>query len=291
MKTIVITGATGYLGQALIPMLLEYKPESIRLLGRNELKLSQIQRQYGDLYKNQQFRPMICDIRDRERVFSCLKDADLVIHAAALKRLEVCNYNPQEAIKTNVLGSMNVMDACLNVGVKKAVFISTDKAVEPTNLYGATKKVMEEMVLQRSIMLGNNLPKMTIVRYGNVVGSTGAVIPYFIQLAKEGKALPITADTMSRFIIAKKDAVDTVKTAIESNASICLPSKLKAVYIASAAKWINDYLGNEAGTYEIGMFAGEKLMECLAPVVYSDFPEYQLTQAEFIKLLIEEGLL
>lgn len=293
MKTIAITGATGFLGQALIPFLIEnYHPKTIRLLGRSEFKLAQIIRGENLKYDLDQFRPMICDIRDRERVFSCLKDADLVIHTAALKRLEICNYNPQEAIKTNVVGSMNVMDACINVGVKKAVFISSDKAVNACNLYGRTKAVMESMVIERARMLGNNTPIMCVVRYGNVIGSTGAVIPYFIKLAKEGKALPITDAIMTRFLLTKKEALNTVKRTIDegNQSEIIVPNDLKAMGIIDIATSICDYIGKPYEFVSIGSWPGEKLHEEISEGNTSDKAR-QVENDEFISMLKEEGLL
>jgi UDP-N-acetylglucosamine 4,6-dehydratase len=292
-RTIAITGITGFLGQALIPFIIEhYKPESLRLLGRSEFKLAQIIRGNNFTYDLDQFRPLICDVRDRERVFSCLKDVDLVIHTAALKRLEIANYNPQEAIKTNIIGSMNVMDACLNVGVKKAIFISSDKAVKATNLYGKTKAVMESMVVERAKMVGNAQPTMCVVRYGNVIGSTGAVIPYFIKLAKEGKTLPITNGLMKRFLVTKRQALELVKIAIDKGkqGSIIIPKDLRAISVYNMALFILRYFKREEDFKIIGSWSGEKLYEDITESLNSDMVD-SIGYGEFIGLLKEEGLL
>jgi len=290
-ETVVLTGATGYLGNLLIPHIIEtYKPHSLRLFARSEWKLAQILRQYNDLYDMRLLRPLVGDIRDRERVFSAIKGADLVIHTAALKRLEICNYNPQEAIKTNVVGSMNVMDACVNLNPHKAIFISSDKAYRPKNLYGITKACMEEMVRQRALAIATGNPTMTLVRYGNVIGSTGAVIPYFINLAKAGLHLPITDPRMTRFLITKKVAWETVKWAIENGkqGEVVLPTKIKSMKITDIAETINALHLNHTGTREIGMFSGEKLHEELDEGVTSE--NVNTTKDEFREMLKEDGL-
>ena len=293
-KTIAITGITGFLGQALIPFILEhYKPEALRLLGRSEYKLAQIIRGQGYKYDLKQFRPMICDVRDRERVFSCLKDADLVIHAAALKRLEIANFNPQECIKTNVIGSMNVMDACLNLGVKKVVFVSSDKAVKATNLYGKTKAVMESMVVERAKMVGNASPIMCVVRYGNVLGSTGAVIPFFIDRAKRGEELPITNGLMKRFLVTKNEALGIIKVAIDKGkqGSLIIPKELRAISVYNMAFFILKYFNQpESKLKKIGAWSGEKLYEDMTEDINSDQVDC-VNYEEFIELLKEEGLL
>jgi FlaA1/EpsC-like NDP-sugar epimerase len=290
---IAVLGATGFLGQALIPFLLkEYNPKVIRLLGRSEFKLAQIIRGNGYKYDLNKFRPLICDIRDRERVFSCLKDVDLIIHTAALKRLEIINYNPQEGVKTNVIGSMNVMDACINLGVQKAVFISSDKAVNATNLYGKTKAVMESMVIERAKMVGNGTPKMCIVRYGNVIGSTGAVIPFFISLARQGKPLPVTNLLMTRFLMTKKHALELIKTAIDKGGQgkVIIPQSIKSISVGNMVGYINRYFHSDAGMQSIGEWSGEKLHEEIVPE-WSSFDADRVTYEEFIEMLKEEELI
>jgi len=294
IQTIVLTGATGFLGQTLIPFLLEtYKPTSIRLLGRSEWKLAQILRKYNDLYTMKLLRPLIVDVRDRERVYSVIDGADLVIHAAALKRLEICNFNPQEAIKTNIIGSLNVMDACLNVPNKpqKAIFISTDKAMHPTNLYGKTKAVVESMVVERATALGMSLPTMCCVRYGNVIASTGAVIPYFVDRAQKNLPLPITNDKMTRFMMTRKAMTVVIKEAIEEGkqGEIILPRNIKSINIRNAAEIIRDYFGSKSEIVDIGEFSGEKLHEELDFGITSE--PVNISRQEFLEMLKEEELI
>jgi len=291
IDTCVITGATGYMSKVLIPFLMEtYHPKSLRLLGRSEWKLAQLLRKYNDLYTMRLLRPMICDVRDRERVFSCLEGADLVIHTAALKRLEICNYNPQEAIKTNVIGSMNVMDACLSLKPDKVIFASSDKAVNATNLYGKTKAVMESMVVQRAESISQGSPTMCCTRWGNVVGSTGAVIPYFIERAKQNLPLTITDERMTRFIVSKKMIRETTRKAIEEGkmGEIVIPENLKSISILDAAKIIKEYLKSDSVIKVIGTYADEKLHEEIEIGKTSEHT--QITESEFIEILEEDDL-
>lgn len=289
---IALTGATGFLGQLLIPRLTEkYNSATIRLIGRSEWKLAKILREHNDLYSFKKLRPLICDVRDRERVFSCLKDADLVIHTAALKRLEICNYNPQEAVKTNIIGSMNVMDACLNVGIKKSIFVSTDKAVNASNLYGRTKAVVESMVIERGKFFPEGLPILCIARYGNVIGSTGAAMPYFIARLRQNLPIPLTHPEMTRFLITKKMAWDVIEDAIDNGkqGDIIIPKELKSVSIAQSIGWLKDYLCSRSEIDLIGMWPGEKLHEEIKEGQNSS--HCNLTRSEFIDMLKEDDLL
>lgn len=290
IDTILLTGATGYLGQALIPELLaRYNPRSLRLFGRSESKLVDILRRHNDL-NHDRLRALVGDVRDEERVFSAVKWADLVIHAAALKRLEVCNYSPEEAIKTNVQGSLNVLKACLEHRPSKAVFISSDKAVRPINLYGMTKALMEQSVLQTARFLGIGSPRLTVCRYGNVIGSTGAAIPYFIQQIRSGNPITITHPEMTRFLLTKKDAVNIVCRSIESDDRLILPLKLRSISMLKAVCYINQYFCTNVPLNITHPEDGEKLHEEISPEIFSnEVPE--VTQVEFLDLLKEEGLL
>jgi len=288
IKTILLTGATGFLGQALIPFLLkEYKPDSIRLLGRSEWELAKIIRQYDDLYSFKQFRPMIADIRDLPRMVSITKNVDLLIHTAALKRLEMINYCPQEGILTNIIGSMNVLHCVINNDIPKSVWVSSDKAVAPTNLYGATKKVMEEMVIQRSV---HAQQKMILTRYGNVCFSKGAALPYFIEKIKNNEDIPLTDERMSRFLVTKRIAIDTIKRAIgcEIQGQVVLPDELCAVNIKRMIEVLIDYYDSRSKIVIIGMFSGEKIAEEIAPGILSDDWQYQVSNEQLIKLLKED---
>jgi UDP-N-acetylglucosamine 4,6-dehydratase/5-epimerase len=292
IDTILITGSSGYMGKTIIPFLVEkYKPKSVRLFSRNDWRMAEQIRSYNDLYKFRLFRPLIGDIYDRERIMSAVDGCDLVIHCAAMKRLEIANYSPQEAIKVNIIGSMNVMDSCLQKKVRKAIFVSSDKAVHPTNLYGATKKVMEEMVIQRSKEVGIDNPTMCCTRWGNVIGSTGAVIPYFIKLAKENKNLPITNESMTRFIITKQMIKDTIEDAIENGkqGEVILPKNMQAVKIIDAAQWVINYLDSKSKLEVIGTFSQEKLHEEITPGITSE--SATMTRETFLDILKEENLI
>ena len=291
IETCVLVGATGYMGGVLIPFLLkEYRPKSLRLFGRSEWKLTQILRKYEDTEQNV-LRALVGDVRDSKRVSDIVGGSDLVIHCAALKRLEIANYNPTEAIMTNVAGSMNIMDACLHHKPNKVIFASSDKAVHPTNLYGMTKGVMEQMVINRSHFLGLASPTMCCTRWGNVVGSTGAVIPYFIERMKQGLPIPITHEGMTRFLVTKKMICDTMKHAIERGhqGEIIIPEKKQAINILKAAEAIKKHLGSSSEVYLMGQYNGEKLHEEIEDGVTSD--KYLISDDDFINLLREDELL
>lgn len=292
INVLTLTGATGYLGKAILPYLLDhYRPKSVRLFGRSEWKLTQILRAHNDTEQNV-LRALVGDVRDKDRIFKAIKGSDLVIHAAAMKRLEICNYNPDEAIKTNVAGSMNVLDACLEHLPHKVIFVSSDKAVNPTNLYGRTKGVMESMVVNQANYLGKlSVPILNIVRYGNVIGSTGAVIPFFIDCAKNGYDLKITDPRMTRFLITRKMAWEIIKEAIESGkqGEIILPKKLMSINILKAAEYINNHFGNKSTIKEIGQWSGEKINEEIEVGVTSEHTN--VDEKLFLELLREEGLI
>ncbi|HRZ15334.1 MAG TPA: SDR family NAD(P)-dependent oxidoreductase [Candidatus Omnitrophota bacterium] len=290
IDTILITGATGYLGNALIPELLKrYAPRSLRIFGRSESKLVDLLRRYGDM-DHDRLRALVGDVRDEDRIRSAVRDVDLVIHAAALKRLEVCNYSPEEAIKTNVQGSLNVLKACMEFKPAKAVFISSDKAVRPTNLYGMTKAIMEEAVLQTARFNGIGTPKLAVCRYGNVIGSTGAAIPYFIQQIRAGKPITITHKDMTRFLLTRRDAVKIVCRAIEGDDRLILPLGLRAIPLLKAVCYIGHHFGSEVPISFTHPESGEKLHEEIEVDRFSnEAPE--VSEADFIAMLKEEGLL
>ena len=207
-KKILITGGTGSLGQALTKRLLEFDVDTIRILSRNESKQVQMSSEFSDT----RLRFLIGDIRDKERLIKSMEDIDIVFHAAALKHVPIIEYNPFEAIKTNVVGSQNVIDASLIQDVEKVICIGTDKAVSPLNTYGATKLLMEKLFVTANNYLNpeKHRTKFFAVRYGNVLGSSGSVIPLFIKQIKSKKKISITDPNMTRFSITMNEALDFI---------------------------------------------------------------------------------
>lgn len=211
-KKVLITGGTGFLGRSLIKEILKYNPESIRIFSRDEVKHHRLQ----ELFNNhEKLRHLIGDVRDYERLRRAVENVDIVIHAAALKRLDLLEYNVVESINTNIQGTLNVVKACLDHNVEKAVFISTDKACSPVNTYGACKFVGERIFTESNYSKGNKRTVFVSVRYGNVLESTGSVIPFFESKIKEGKNIPLTDPRMTRFIISPQQAVELIFKALD----------------------------------------------------------------------------
>jgi len=210
-KTVLITGGTGSFGKKFIQRISkEYNPKKIIVFSRDEFKQSNMQKEFD--YPNIRF--FLGDVRDKERLNQAFQGVDIVIHAAALKQVPALEYNPTEAIKTNVQGAVNIVDAAIACGVQRVVGLSTDKAVNPVNLYGATKLCMEKVFMSAN---SYNKTHFSCVRYGNVIGSRGSVIPYWQELISKGiKELPITDTDMTRFWLTLDEAVDLVYTAVGS---------------------------------------------------------------------------
>ena len=205
-RTILLTGGTGSFGQHFTrTALAKWKPAAIRIFSRDELKQTEMERKFAD----PRLRFFIGDVRDRDRLRRAIEGADVVIHAAALKHVPVCEYNPFEAIKTNILGAQNVAEVCLDAGVPRAIALSTDKAVSPANLYGATKLCAEKLFVQANVYAGKQATRLCCVRYGNVVGSRGSVVPLFRDQSKSGE-LTVTDERMTRFWITLDQAVQFV---------------------------------------------------------------------------------
>jgi len=254
--SILVTGGTGSLGKEVISHLLENtKVRRIAVYSRDELKQMQIRAYFED---NPRLRWFIGDIRDLNRLKRALHGVDYVIHAAALKQVDTGEYNPMEFIKTNVLGSQNVIEASIDAGVKKVVALSTDKASSPINLYGATKLTADKLFIA-----ANNYSKaygtsFSVVRYGNVMGSRGSVIPFFQELAKKGEPLPLTDLRMTRFWISIKNAVEFVMESLElmEGGELYVPRipSMKLIDLAHA-------IDENSTIKEIGMRPGEKLHE------------------------------
>ena len=212
-STILITGGTGSFGHTFIPMTLEkYNPKKIIIYSRDEMKQWEMAKLFeGD----DRVRFFIGDVRDKNRLQRALKDVDYVIHAAATKIVPVAEYNPFECVKTNIMGAMNLIDACIDSDVKRVVALSTDKASSPANLYGATKLVSDKLFVAGNSYSGIDHTRFAVVRYGNVMGSRGSVIPFFITKADQKEDLPITDSRMTRFMISLEEGVKLVWKAID----------------------------------------------------------------------------
>lgn len=258
-KVVLITGGTGFLGRALVGEILKYNPKSIRVLSRDEVKHHRIQELF---HYDERLRNFIGDIRDYNRLKKACQGADIVIHAAALKRLDILEYNVDESIKTNVLGALNVVNACLENNVEKAVFISTDKACSPVNTYGACKFVGERIFIESNYSKGNKKTIFTCVRYGNVLESTGSVIPFFESKIKNGEQIPLTDPRMTRFIISPEQAVDLVFNALKygQGGEIFVP-ELPAFRIVDLIEILKEKHQSNNETETIGLRPGEKIHE------------------------------
>jgi UDP-N-acetylglucosamine 4,6-dehydratase len=260
-KNILITGGTGSLGQALTKRLLSLNANTVRIFSRNENQQIKMESKFND----DRLRFFLGDVKDLPRLNQALEDVDFVFHAAALKHVPKIEYNPFEAIKTNVIGSQNVIEACSYNNVKKVICISTDKAVSPLNAYGATKRLMEKLFVSANnyLSIKRHQTKFITARYGNVFGSSGSVIPKFIEQIQLNKKITITDPSMTRFSITMDEAIDFILNAIKfgKGSEIFVP-RLKAYSILT----INDALSDMFGKVNqeiIGIRPGEKLHETL----------------------------
>ncbi len=260
-KVVLITGGTGFLGRSLTKEILKCNPHSIRIFSRDEVKHHKVQ----ELFKyNEKLRNFIGDIRDYERIKKATKGADIVIHAAALKRLDILEYNVEESIKTNIIGTLNVVKACLENDVKKSIFISTDKACSPVNTYGACKFVSERIFTESNFNKGYAQTQFICVRYGNVLESTGSVIPFFEEKIKKGEIIPLTNERMTRFIITPAQAVKLIFDAIKYGVGgdVFVPI-LPAFKITDLIEILKEKHGANNSVKVIGVRPGEKIHELM----------------------------
>lgn len=257
-KSVLITGGTGSFGKMFTKLIFERYPQVKRLviLSRDEQKHYQMAMEYPE-DKYPAIRYFIGDVRDEERLVSAFEGIDVVIHAAAMKHVHIAEYNPMECVKTNVLGAENVIDAALKTGVKTVVALSTDKAAAPINLYGATKLTSDKLFIAANNIRGKRDIKFSVVRYGNVMGSNGSVMPFFLKKRTEG-VLPITDTRMTRFNISLQEGCEMVFNAIENSwgGEIFVP-KIPSYKITDVATAI----GPECKQIEVGIRPGEKLHE------------------------------
>ena len=256
-QVVLVTGGTGSFGKKFTKILLEEKqPKKIIIFSRDELK--QHEMQVGG-FNDERLRYFIGDVRDRERMVRAMHGVDVVVHAAALKQVPACEYNPMEAIKTNIMGTANVVEAALDASVKKVLTVSTDKAVSPANLYGATKLAAEKLTIQSNAYAGGSATRFSCVRYGNVVGSRGSVVPLFLKLRSTGK-VTITDDRMTRFWLSLEQGVRFVIDSIEQmeGGEVFVP-KIPSTKVTDLARAI----APDATLEIIGIRPGEKLHEML----------------------------
>jgi len=257
-KTIFVTGGTGSFGKKFIKTIFErYEPSKVIVYSRDELKQFEMQESATFKPYDEKIRYFIGDVRDLDRLKRAMEDVDIVIHAAALKQVPACEYNPFEAVKTNVIGGQNVIDASLYNKVSKVIALSTDKAAAPINLYGATKLTSDKLFVAANNYKGKHDIKFSVVRYGNVMGSRGSVIPFFLNKKKDG-VLPITDERMTRFNITLQEGVDFVIKNLERmwGGELFVP-KIPSYNILDIAKAI----APEAVIKVVGIRPGEKLHE------------------------------
>ncbi len=262
-KSILITGGTGSFGKAFTKYVLDnYSPKKIIIYSRDEFKQFMMQNEFKEYADKLRF--FIGDVRDKERLERAFDGVDYVIHAAALKQVPACEYNPAEAIKTNINGAQNIIDAALNTGVKKVVALSTDKAVNPVNLYGGTKLVSDKLFIAANAYAGDKDINFSIVRYGNVAGSRGSIIPLFHNIIKNGGTeLPITDYRMTRFWISLRQGVELVIKALEeAKGGETFISKIPSFKITDLA----EAMLSGCSMPEIGIREGEKLHEIMVTV-------------------------
>lgn len=257
-KTVLLTGGTGSFGKKFVEIALKkYRPQKLIVFSRDELKQFEMQQQFRDPI----LRYFLGDVRDRERLQRALNDVDIVVHAAALKQIPACEYNPIEAVKTNVLGAQNIIEACLDNGVRNVIALSTDKAANPVNLYGATKLVSDKLFVAGNSYAGASGTRFSAVRYGNVIGSRGSVIPFFRERRGSGE-LPITDMRMTRFFITLEQGVEFVFSCFDrmQGGEIFVP-KIPSMRIVDLAQ----ALAPECQLKTVGIRPGEKIHETMVP--------------------------
>lgn len=261
-KSILVTGGTGSFGNAFIKKILHDHPEVERIvvLSRDEFKQFEMSN-LPEFRNNPRLRFFIGDVRDKERLYRAFDGIDVVIHAAALKQIPSCEYNPFEAIKTNILGAQNVIDAAIDRKVRRVIALSTDKACAPINLYGATKLCSDKLFVAGNVYAGHHDTRFAVVRYGNVAGSRGSVIPYFKELIAQGaKELPITHPAMTRFWLKLEHAVDMVLMALEKmEGGELFVQKIPSMKITDLAQAMAPHIAIR----EVGIRPGEKIHEMM----------------------------
>jgi UDP-N-acetylglucosamine 4,6-dehydratase/5-epimerase len=274
-SSILITGGTGSFGHTFVPMTLEkYNPKKLVIFSRDEMKQWEMAKLYKD---DPRVRFLIGDVRDKDRLYRALDGIDYVVHAAATKIVPTAEYDPFECVKTNIFGAMNLIDACIDKGIKKTVALSTDKASSPANLYGATKLTSDRLFISGNSYSGGHDTSFSVVRYGNVMGSRGSVIPFFMSISKDG-LLPITDNRMTRFMISLESAVKLVWHAFDDmKGGEIYVKKIPSMKVTDIALAVNEKAKQE----EVGIRPGEKLHEQMigvedAPYTYEYYDYFKI---------------
>lgn len=277
-KKILVTGGTGSFGKRFVRRVLsKFRPEKLIVFSRDEFKQYEMQRMMDDPC----LRFFIGDVRDKDRLYRAFEGVEYLIHAAALKQVPSAEYNPFEAIKTNIIGAQNIIDVAIDIGIKRVVALSTDKACNPVNLYGATKLCSDKLFIAGNSYAGRKITRFGVVRYGNVVGSRGSVVPHFLQL-KKGDSVPVTDERMTRFWITLDQGVDFVLKALDQmqGGEIFVP-KIPTATIVDIAKAIVP----KCKIQIIGVRPGEKLHELLISIEDGrrtlEYPEHFVIQPDF----------
>lgn len=273
---ILVTGGTGSFGNTFVPMTLaKYNPKRIIIFSRDEMKQWDMAKKYGD---DPRVRFFIGDVRDRERLYRALDGVDYVVHAAATKIVPTAEYNPFECVKTNIIGAMNLIDACIDCKVKRVVALSTDKASSPVNLYGATKLASDKLFVAGNSYSGAHDTRFAVVRYGNVMGSRGSVIPFFLSIRDRG-TLPITDERMTRFMISLEEGVDLVWHAFnDMEGGEIYVRKIPSMKVTDLARVV----APEANLEFIGIRPGEKLHE---QMISPEDAHYTYEYPDYFKIL------
>jgi len=275
-STILVTGGTGSFGNTFVPMTLaKYNPKKIIIFSRDEMKQWEMAKKYVN---DTRVRFFIGDVRDRERLYRALDGVDYVVHAAAIKIVPTAEYNPFECIKTNVNGAMNLIDASIDQGIKRLVALSTDKASSPINLYGATKLTSDKLFVAGNAYSGEHGTKFSVVRYGNVMGSRGSVIPFFLSIRNKG-ILPITDERMTRFMISLEQGVNLVWHAFDDMVGgEIYVKKIPSIKITDLARVV----APECKLEVVGIRPGEKLHE---QMIGAEDAHYTFEHARYFKIL------
>lgn len=294
-KSILVTGGTGSFGKMFIKTIIEKYPSFSRIVVYSRDEAKQFEMANTSIFGDPRIRYFIGDVRDKERLMRAFNDIDIVVHAAALKQVPSCEYNPFEAVKTNIIGAENIINVAIDCNVKKVVALSTDKACSPINLYGATKLCSDKLFIAGNAYVGRRETKFSVVRYGNVAGSRGSVIPFFKKIISEGaKELPVTDERMTRFWLKLDEAVEMVLTALETmHGGELFVKKIPSIKITDLAKAMAPDLPIKI----IGIRPGEKIHEVMISADDArntiELDKYFIIQPDFEwwnkKLLHKEG--
>ena len=265
-KTVLITGGTGFIGKTLLKYILDKNPHAVRVFSRDEVKHHLLQEEFAEFCRgnDRKLRCLVGDVRDYERLKKATQGCDIVIHAAAMKRIDMIEYNVAESIKTNVIGTLNVINSCLENNVEKVLYVSSDKACSPINTYGACKFISERIFIESNFSKGAAKTVFSIVRYGNVLESTGSLIPTIINKIKNNSDLFLTDPRMTRFFITKEQAIDLIFNALDSGVGgeIFVP-KINSFKVVDVLELLKENYGSQRKIRVVGIRPGEKIHELM----------------------------